>query len=113
MVHFGSPSTSQETSKKDLNLDNEEEDNTAQVDLLLTKTTALTKWILQNLTSYPSTPHTTSTPLLGSFNLPSPETSQVPTPPISKGKQTTPLPLRTSTLRLPNPLQTAGPSQSI
>jgi hypothetical protein len=113
-VHFGSSSTSQEPSEKDPESDsdsNSNDDNdTERVDLILTETTELASRILHNLTSHPSTPRTISAPLPGSFSPPTPETSQVSTPPISKGKQPAPLPPRTLTPRLPKPMQAAGPS---
>jgi len=120
-VHFESPSTSDaedhaktasegsdsdqsEEETKQIILENDKED-TVQVESLLqqaesTVTLAIQKLQTRPSTPQPSTPWSQTSPFPSSSKLPPVESTSIPTPPVSKGKQPTPAPLtpRTRTL---------------
>src|SRR5579863_10120012 len=81
-VHFESPSTSQASSRSPT----PEEDDTAKVEDLLQRSEASITSSLQKLSSRPSTPVTQASPLPRISEPTGPVPSQIPTPPISKGK---------------------------
>ena len=94
-VHFNKTPTKGTNSKKG---DLESDEETAQVNKLLGRAkTALTE-ATQKLTSLPGTPSSKDTPLPKESTipresqLPTTEIHQVPTPPVSEGKQPAPIP---------------------
>jgi hypothetical protein len=110
MVHFNSSDTSEagdpeasesEQSKSKL------EDDTARVNELLQSMEQAITSAAYKFASLPSTPQLQESLLPRIFRQPSPETKQVPTSPVSKGKQPTPPPpLRATSSGLFNPTQT-------
>ena len=105
MVHFNRSEASElnkeDSGEEDEESGSKEEDNknpseprsdTAKVDkLLLSVETSVTS-ALQKISSRPGTPAQQTSALPGISRNPSPEPSQVPTPPVSKGKQPPPPP---------------------
>ena len=105
-VHFNGSEASESNKEDSEDKDEEddeskEEDNknpsepgsdTAKVDKLLLSTETSVTSALQKISSRPGTPAQQTSMLPGISRNPSPEPSQVPTPPVSKGKQPVPPP---------------------
>ena len=113
-VHFESPSTSDtevhaktasegsdddqsEEETEEIIPKDTDEDNTVQVESLLqqaesTVTSAIQKLQFRPSTPRPSTPRSQTSLFPSSSQLPADETTQIPTPPVSKGKQRAPAP---------------------
>src|SRR3979490_3303428 len=130
-VHFESPSssdaeeptkTASEGSDEDQSEEEIEEiipkdtdeDDTARVESLLQRAESTVTLAIQKLQTRPSTPRprtprSQTSPFPSSSRLPPDETTQIPTPPVSKGKQRAPAPPTPRTKALGSSQPTPGP----